>query len=56
MIRESFFIGRPLSRYHNLLKQREKELENIAVFSEKTDVPHLPNQSIVAISVMKLRP
>ena len=27
---------------------------NIAVFSEKTDVPHLPNQSIVAISVMKL--
>ena len=27
---------------------------NIAVFSEKTDVPHLPNQSMVAISVMKL--
>ena len=30
------------------------KLWNIAVFSEKTDVPHLPNQSIVAISVMKL--
>ena len=29
---------------------------NIAVFSEKTDVPHLPNQSMVAISVMKLWP
>ena len=27
--------------------------KNIAVFSEKTDVPHLPNQSMVAISVMK---
>ena len=30
--------------------------QNIAVFSEKTDVPHLPNQSMVAISVMKLWP
>ena len=29
---------------------------NIAVFSEKTDVPHLQNQSMVAISVMKLWP
>ena len=29
-------------------------IKNIAVFSEKTDVPHLPNQSMVAISVMKL--
>ena len=28
--------------------------KNIAVFSEKTDAPHLPNQSMVAISVMKL--
>ena len=28
----------------------------IAVFSEKTDVPHLPNQPMVAISVMKLWP
>ena len=27
--------------------------ENIAVFSEKTDVPHPPNQSKAAISVMK---
>ena len=27
---------------------------DIAVFSEKTDVPHLPNQSVVAISDMKL--
>ena len=32
------------------------EYTNIAVFSEKTDVPHLPNQSMVAISVMKLWP
>ena len=31
-------------------------MRNIAVFSEKTDVPHLPNQSMVAISVMKLWP
>ena len=31
-------------------------MKNIAVFSEKTDVPHLPNQSMVAISVMKLWP
>ena len=30
--------------------------KNIPVFSEKTDVPHLPNQCIVAISVMKLWP
>ena len=29
-------------------------LRNIAAFSEKTDVPHLPTQSMVAISVMKL--
>ena len=29
-------------------------IRNIAVFSEKTNVPHLPNQSMVAISVMKL--
>ena len=29
---------------------------NIAVFSEKRDVPHLQNQSMVAISVMKLWP
>ena len=29
---------------------------NIAVFSQKTDVSHLPNQSMVAISVMKLWP
>ena len=28
--------------------------QNIVVFSEKTDVPHLPNQSMVAISVMKV--
>ena len=28
--------------------------KNIAVFSEKTDVPRLPNQSMVANSVMKL--
>ena len=33
-----------------------KKNETIAVFSEKTDVPHLPNQSMVAISVMKLWP
>ena len=32
------------------------QTENIAVFSEKSDVPHLPNQSMVAISVMKLWP
>ena len=31
-------------------------MKNIAVFSEKTDVPHLPNQSMVAISVtLKIR-
>ena len=30
--------------------------ENIAVFSEKTDLRHVPNQSMVAISVMKLWP
>ena len=29
-------------------------VKNIAVFSEKTDIPHLPNQSMVEISVMKL--
>ena len=34
----------------------QKNIINIAVFSEKTDVPHLPNQSMVAISVMKLWP
>ena len=33
-----------------------KSLKNIAVFSEKTDVPHLQNQSMAAISVMKLWP
>ena len=32
------------------------ELKSIAVFSGKTDVPHLPNQSTVANSVMKLWP
>ena len=32
------------------------QYQNIAVFSEKTDVPHLQNQSMVAISVMKLQP
>ena len=32
----------------------EQRKRNIAVFSEKTDVPHLPRQSMVAISVMKL--
>ena len=32
------------------------EIKNIAVFSEKTAVPHLPNQSMVAISVLKLWP
>ena len=26
----------------------KKSKKNIAVFSEKTDVPHLPNQSMVA--------
>ena len=31
-------------------------MESIAVFSEKTDVPHLLNQSTVAISVMNLWP
>ena len=31
-------------------------MKNIAVFSEKTDVPHLPNQYMVAISVVKLWP
>ena len=30
--------------------------KNIAVFAEKTDVPYLPKQSKVAISVMKLWP
>ena len=35
---------------------RPKPDLNIAVFSEKTDVPHLPNQSMEAISVMKLWP
>ena len=29
---------------------------HMAVFLEKTDVSHLPNQSMVAISVMKLWP
>ena len=29
--------------------------KNIPVFSEKTDVPHLPNQSIVAISAVTLK-
>ena len=38
------------------LKLLKKTVTNIAVFSEKTDVPHLPNQSMVAISVMKLWP
>ena len=33
----------------------ECQEENIAVFSEKTDIPHPPNQSMEAISVMKLR-
>ena len=32
------------------------QCKNIAVVSEKTDVPHLPNQSMVAISVTKLWP
>ena len=47
-----------------LLKGREqghfstinRNIENLAVFSEKTDVPNLQNQSMVAISVMKLSP
>ena len=34
----------------------EIKITNVAVFSEKTDFPHLPNQSMVAISVMKLWP
>ena len=32
----------------------EKNFKNIAVFSDKTDVYHLPNRSMVAILVMKL--
>ena len=32
------------------------QCSNKAVFSEKTDVPHLPSQSIMAISVMELWP
>ena len=32
----------------------DADKKNKAVFSEKTDVPHLPSQSMVAISVMKL--
>ena len=35
---------------------KEHYKTNIAVFSEKTDVPNLPNRSMVAISVMKLWP
>ena len=38
---------------HWVIQTRHKTfISNIAVFSEKTDVPHLPNQSMVAISVM----
>ena len=38
------------------LKEDSETTQNIAVFSEKTAVPHLINQSMVAISVMKLWP
>ena len=37
-----------------IVAQKKKEKKKKAVFLEKTDVPHLQNQSIVAISVMKL--
>ena len=40
--------------YREITKIITKLSSNIAVFSEKTDVAQLPNQSIVAISVMKL--
>ena len=39
------FVMRLIS-FMDLSKDPKK---NIAVFSEKTDVPHLPNQSMVAI-------
>ena len=35
---------------------QQQQQSNIAVFSEKTDVPHLPNQSMVEISAMMLWP
>ena len=41
---------------HKDLNPRRHSTENIAVFSEKTDVPHLQNQSMEAISIMKLWP
>ena len=45
-----------LLNYNCCGENMQNKFLNIAVFSEKTDVPHLPNQSMVVISVMKLWP